>query len=147
MIARDMAPTACTQKPARIEICADVNTRRVKTIPEAEGWAATWGAKIRALTKGGVKVEPVSGTEVGIKRKVETDDHILGAEGCRQTIGAKLSSMRSPKERPVLDLDGSMRRTLISEINEGRVDIRAMLTEIRESGRLPPYMDETAWQL
>ena len=90
-----------------------------KSVPEAEGWAAKWGAKLEALT--------LPKTGVGEDYRAE--------------------SMRSPRGGLLVDSDGSMRRRLISDINVGRSEMRSMLEEMRDCGRVPPFMDERNRQL
>jgi hypothetical protein len=85
-----------------------------KSVPEAEGWAAKWGAKLKALTL------PTTG--VGEDYRAE--------------------SMRSPRGGLVVDTDGSMRRQLMNDINEKRTQRNTLLLEMWNSERLPLYMSE-----
>lgn len=102
----------------------DINGRGlegVRTIPEADAWGTTWGVKVRPLV---------------LSKKVEDPDSVVEA-----------GSMRSPGGRLVVDLDGSMKRQLIADINERRTQRNRMLLEMWQSGRVPPYMDLEERQL
>jgi hypothetical protein len=90
-----------------------------KSVPEAEGWAAKWGAKLEALTLPTAAV-----------------DEEYRAE-----------SMRSPRGGLMVDSDGSMRRQRIASIGEKRAQRNKMLLGIWESDKVPPYMNERQRQL
>jgi hypothetical protein len=116
-----MAPTVgVKRKAATITMAVDIDGGRAKSVREAEGWAAGWGATIRALT-----ATKQGGEDAGY---------------CADTLG-------SPRSGLLVDGDRSMRRRLISEINAGRSEMRSMLAEMLDSGRVPPFMDERDRQL
>jgi hypothetical protein len=116
-----MAPTVgVKRKAATITMAADTDGGRAESVRDAKGWAAGWGATIRALTA----------TKQG-----------------GEDAGYRADTMRSPRGGLLLDSDGSMRRRLISDINQGRSEMSLMLAEMRDSGRVPPFMDERDRQL
>ncbi|GAQ87950.1 S-adenosyl-L-methionine-dependent methyltransferase superfamily protein [Klebsormidium nitens] len=116
-----MAPTVgVKRKAATITLAADTDGGRAKSVRDAKGWAADWGATIRALTA----------TKQG-----------------GEDAGYRADTMRSPRGGLLVDSDRSMRRRLISDINQGRSEMSSMLAEMRDSGRVPPFMDERDRQL
>jgi hypothetical protein len=116
-----MAPTVgVKRKAATITMVVGIDGGRAKSVREAEGWAAGWGATIRALTA----------TKQG-----------------GEDAGYRADTLGSPRSGLLVDADGSMRRRLIFEINVGRSEMRSMLAEMLDSGRVPPFMDERDRQL